>query len=79
MILENSVKIIYGLPDVTMALWVLDGRLWRNISGRKIMRERVNRNAQALYLSAGYSDLTRYKLTARAKHLTIVSVSGQFQ
>ncbi|MEA1945051.1 MAG: IS200/IS605 family transposase [Euryarchaeota archaeon] len=50
---ENGAKIIYGLPDVIMALWVLDGRLWRNISGRKIVRERANCTAQALYLSAG--------------------------
>ena len=42
-----------------MARLVTDGKLWRNISGRKIMRERTNRNAQALYLSAGYSDFKR--------------------
>ena len=32
----------------------------RNISGHKIMRERTNRNAQALYLSAEYSDCGGY-------------------
>jgi hypothetical protein len=40
-----------------MARLVMDGKLWRNISERRIMRERANRNAQAFYLSAGYSDL----------------------
>ena len=31
------------------------------ISGHKIMHERTNRDAQALYLSAGYSDLKRHR------------------
>ena len=61
-----------------MARLVMDGMLWRNTSGRKIMRERTNRNAQALYLSAGYSDfhppyqilldLTRYTRPAAELH-----------
>ncbi len=34
---------------------VTDGKLWRRTSRRKIMRERTNRNAQALYSGAGYS------------------------
>lgn len=32
------------------------GGLWRNISGRKIIHERTDRNAQVRYLSVRYSD-----------------------
>ena len=56
---ENGAKIVYGPPG-----GIMDGRVVEKyiISGHKIMHERTNRDAQALYLSAGYSDLKSHRL-----------------